>query len=45
MKTLEKASAEMDIAPFAGFIAELVALGMKGKPAATLKNTKSDDFK
>lgn len=38
MSALEKASAEMDIAPFANFIADLVNLGMEGKPAATLKN-------
>jgi len=40
MSALEKASTEMDIAPFARFIAELVNLGMEGKPAATLKNVK-----
>ena len=45
MSALEKASAEMNIAPFASFIAELVDRGMKGKPAATLENVETDNFK
>lgn len=39
MGALEKASAEMNIDPFANFIAELVTLGVEGKPAARLKKT------
>lgn len=38
MSCLETASVTGDIKPFAKFIAELVTLGMDGKPAATLKN-------
>ena len=36
MKTLEKASVEMNIAPFADFIAKLVIMGIEGKPEATI---------
>lgn len=38
MSCLETASVTGDIKPFAKFIAELVTLGMDGKPAATLQN-------
>jgi len=41
MSCLETASVTGDIIPFAKFIAELVRLGMDGKPAATLDNIKS----
>jgi hypothetical protein len=40
MSCLETASVTGDITPFAKFIAELVQLGMDGKPAATLDNIK-----
>jgi hypothetical protein len=40
MSCLEIASVAGDIKPFATFIAELVKLGMDGKPAATLDNVK-----
>ena len=36
MKILEKASVEMNIAPFADFIAKLVIMGIEGKPEATI---------
>jgi hypothetical protein len=38
MSSLEVASVDGDIGPFAKFIAELVQLGINGKPAATLEN-------
>jgi fido (protein-threonine AMPylation protein) len=41
MSCLETASVTGDITPFAKFTAELVQLGMDGKPAATLENIKS----
>jgi len=34
--TLEKASVEMIIAPFADFIAKLVIMGVEGKPEAKI---------
>ena len=40
MSCLETASVTGDITPFAKFIAELVQLGIEGKPAATLDNVK-----
>ncbi|WP_205589799.1 Fic family protein [Mucilaginibacter celer] len=40
MSALEAASVSGNITPFAKFIAELVQLGMDGKPAATLENAK-----
>jgi fido (protein-threonine AMPylation protein) len=40
MTCLETASVTGDIIPFGKFIAELVKLGMEGKPAATLDNIK-----
>jgi hypothetical protein len=38
MNSLETASVTGDFTPFAKFIAELVQLGIDGKPAATLVN-------
>lgn len=40
MSSLETASVTGNIAPFSKFIAELVLLGIEGKPAATLDNIK-----
>ena len=40
MSTLEKASVENNIEPFAMFLAHLVKQGIKGKPVAKILNKK-----